>query len=503
MIAFVSNETVKLNTAGQLSSVTSSGEIPLAVEKGLVVRENETLRIFTINRNMNQTELNYAGEILTPLKFDLGPVEGAFDLAGAIEQGINELTGQEDEKKTLSLGVIDRVFDVSNNFGIGSHSDCSEMSTPLINTEDVRDTTACDFILKYTIRENGDESQQLDGWNLIEGKSVISDPFVLSTGSGKFDVFAVGTDGILWHREFDYGWKGWEPLSRYTNVPGQFLPSNSTIAASSWGPSRLDVFVKGQDNSIHHRWLNISAGGWAKEWRLYGGEVDSQPSAISLSPGNLNLFAIEDNTVCAMTFDFDENDPQTTGWLARTNSTTGCTTTTDDASCRAYFGCAVQNLLNSQPTDQDFILPPIFIPTSQGRVDAFTLLPLDNIILHQYFGVDSDNEWLLNSTMHVMDDFTFTSTPAVLSKSRTSIDLDLYAQAEDGTLVYGHYDGTGWENLRPLNITAPILGNSTSPPSVVYWEDPETTCLFVRSGTSLYYSEVTQDGPQEIMDCLG
>src|SRR4051812_31410604 len=32
MIAFVNNETVKLNNAGQLSSVSSCGEIPLGVE---------------------------------------------------------------------------------------------------------------------------------------------------------------------------------------------------------------------------------------------------------------------------------------------------------------------------------------------------------------------------------------------------------------------------------------------------------------------------------------
>jgi hypothetical protein len=95
------------------------------------------------------------------------------------------------DKEDDSIGTVIKEFDKDDNFGIGTHSDCSEMTSPIINIEDGK-TTACDFILRYTIR---DENRTLswnnwhqNSWKAVPGnKSVVSDPSAISNGPGKFE----------------------------------------------------------------------------------------------------------------------------------------------------------------------------------------------------------------------------------------------------------------------------------------------------------------------------
>ena len=72
-----------------------------------------------------------------------------------------------------------------------------------------------------------------------------------SWAPGRLDVFAGGVDGQLWHRAYDGGWSGWEPLGgRLVGAP----------AVASWAPGRLDVFVGGVDGQLWRTWYE---GGWA------------------------------------------------------------------------------------------------------------------------------------------------------------------------------------------------------------------------------------------------
>ena len=61
-------------------------------------------------------------------------------------------------------------------------------------------------------------------------------PAVASWSAGRLDVFVRGTDHQLWHKWWANGWSGWEPL-------GAVLASAPAAVASSAG--RLDVFVRG------------------------------------------------------------------------------------------------------------------------------------------------------------------------------------------------------------------------------------------------------------------
>jgi hypothetical protein len=68
---------------------------------------------------------------------------------------------------------------------------------------------------------------------------------VASWGPNRLDVFVRSTDNAMWHKWWANSWSGWESL-------GGTLTSDP--AAVSWGPNRIDTFVKGADNALWHKW---------------------------------------------------------------------------------------------------------------------------------------------------------------------------------------------------------------------------------------------------------
>ena len=81
-------------------------------------------------------------------------------------------------------------------------------------------------------------------------------PAVASWGDGRLDIFARGQDGALWHRWYDLnqgGWQAWESLG------GQLV---GAPAVASWAPGRLDVFVQGGDGHLWQRYYDLNQGGW-------------------------------------------------------------------------------------------------------------------------------------------------------------------------------------------------------------------------------------------------
>jgi hypothetical protein len=58
-------------------------------------------------------------------------------------------------------------------------------------------------------------------------------------------------------------------------------------AAVSWGPNRLDLFVRGADNQLYHKWFD---GSW-HGWKALGGTLASAPTVSTWGPGRLDVFA--------------------------------------------------------------------------------------------------------------------------------------------------------------------------------------------------------------------
>ena len=106
------------------------------------------------------------------------------------------------------------------------------------------------------------------------------DPTVSSWGDNRLDVFVKGTDNALWHKWWDgASWSsGWENLGGVlTSSPG----------AVSWGNNRIDVFVKGTDNALWHKWWDGAS--WSN-WESLGGVLTSAPTVSSWGDNRLDVF---------------------------------------------------------------------------------------------------------------------------------------------------------------------------------------------------------------------
>lgn len=112
------------------------------------------------------------------------------------------------------------------------------------------------------------------------GGPVISAPAVTRWGQRQ-DVFALDPDLSLKHKWDDglLNWSGWEPQGGVlTSLPG----------AVAWEPGRIDVFGRGQDFGLYHKWY---AGGWSG-WEPLGGNLAAGAGVSSWAPGRLDVFSV-------------------------------------------------------------------------------------------------------------------------------------------------------------------------------------------------------------------
>ncbi|MEO6798001.1 MAG: glycosyl hydrolase family 18 protein [Candidatus Dormibacter sp.] len=115
-------------------------------------------------------------------------------------------------------------------------------------------------------------------WQSLGGQ-LTSSPDVASWGSNRLDVFARGTDNALWHKWWDgRAWSAWE-------LQGGQIASDP--AAVSWGINRIDVFARGTNNALLHRWWDGRA--WSG-WESLGGILSSGPDVASWGSGRLDVF---------------------------------------------------------------------------------------------------------------------------------------------------------------------------------------------------------------------
>src|SRR6202035_3085363 len=86
-------------------------------------------------------------------------------------------------------------------------------------------------------RSNGPSTN----WESLGGQ-ISEAPTAVSWGENRLDLFARGTDNAVWHKWWDgSNWGGWESLGGQITGP---------VTAVSWGENRLDLFARGTDNAV-------------------------------------------------------------------------------------------------------------------------------------------------------------------------------------------------------------------------------------------------------------
>jgi hypothetical protein len=93
-------------------------------------------------------------------------------------------------------------------------------------------------------------------------------------------------------------WNGAQ-WGEWTSLGGKSLSPPTAIC---WGPNRIDVFHRGINNQVYHRYFDN--GVWADDWWVVGGYSMEEIVPVSTAPGKLDIFARHyDNGVfaCSMT----------------------------------------------------------------------------------------------------------------------------------------------------------------------------------------------------------
>ena len=241
-----------------------------------------------------------------------------------------------------------------------------------------------------------------DAWESLGGV-LTSEPAVSSWAPGRLDVFARGTDNALLHRWYgNNAWSGWESL-------GGVLAS--APAAVSWADGRIDVFARGTDNALKHLWYD---GNWSA-WESLGGMLTSGPAVSSWALGRLDVFARgTDNALKHIWYDGNWS-----GWES------------------------LQGALASDPAA---------VSWAPGRIDVFAR-GTDNALKHIWY----DGNWSAWESL----DGVLTSGPAV--SSWASGRLDVFARGTDNTLYQRSYENnwTGWNSLG---------GDLASAPAATSWD---------------------------------
>lgn len=109
----------------------------------------------------------------------------------------------------------------------------------------------------------------------------LSEPAASSWGQTRSDVFVRGNDNALWQKSWNGStWGAW------TSLGGILTAGPGAVSA---GASQIDVFVRGNDNALWHRSWNGTA--WAG-WQSLGGELLAGPTVASWGSGRLDVFVV-------------------------------------------------------------------------------------------------------------------------------------------------------------------------------------------------------------------
>ncbi|MEW1863707.1 serine/threonine protein kinase, partial [Streptomyces sp. NPDC088194] len=133
-------------------------------------------------------------------------------------------------------------------------------------------------------------------WHRLTGISVDADPAVVSAGPGSIDLFALGTDGLLYRRTLTGGyWKPWLQVDERTHF-------DAAPAAASSAPGRIDLVGRVGGDLVT---ASLVDGRW-NAWALVptAGRITYAPALVSSARGTLDAFVVRkaDGAVLRLSF---------------------------------------------------------------------------------------------------------------------------------------------------------------------------------------------------------
>ena len=279
---------------------------------------------------------------------------------------------------------------------------------------------------------HGDALAKWSEWESLEG-GLQAGPSAASWGPNRLDIFVRGTDNAMWHKWWDgSAWKGWESLGGELGTkPG----------CASWGPSRIDCFALGTDKRLYHKWWD---GAW-KGWDVMGGEqFTSAPSVTSWGPNRLDIFVRgQDNALWHLSFD----DPRWGTWESLGGGLAS------DPGCTSW---------------------------GMNRIDCF-VRGTDNALHHRWW----DGQW---KGWEKLGDQPISSAPTVSAWAKDR--LDVFAQGQDQQLRHFWWDGKSWQGWESLG------GGLTAEPGCVAWGPNRIDCFVRGTDGAMHHKWWAGQGPE-------
>jgi hypothetical protein len=252
--------------------------------------------------------------------------------------------------------------------------------------------------------------------------------------------------------------------ARPTTAAAPHYSSVETQTSTGTARRRVDVFARGTDGTLQHRWTAYGSGYWTS-WESLGGRLDSAPAVASTGSGQIRVYfrSGDDlwefilNVCCQYTaITSQKNLGHLPAWAA------------------SPWDCLVSLLSNCGfYTHAPLTSAPAVAGFSNGRVDVFAFSGSDWLIHRSWDAVYtsdvSSDGW---SDWELLSKANFAGDPGAISWGNGRIDV----------LVQGSYDNhlydkvyeNGWTNWLDLG------GTLTAGPAAASWQ-PGHMVIFARN----------------------
>jgi hypothetical protein len=274
-----------------------------------------------------------------------------------------------------------------------------------------------------TVQKFADNLQQTcSTWTMLEVPHLSA----VAWASNRLDIFVRGTDGALYHKYWDGS--HWGPSVSNWEWLGGFIVGAPKVV--SWGPNRLDIFVRGGDGALYHKyWDGAHWGPSVANWEWLGGNIVGSPVVVSWGPNRLDIFAVgTDGAMYHKYWDGSHWGPSVGGW--------------------EWLGGVIVGM-------------PAVTSWGPNRLDIF-VRGTDDAMYHKYWDGShwgpsvSGWEWLGG---------VLTTDPVPVSWSSNR--LDIFVQGTDGAMYHKYWGGSSWG---PSVANWEWLGGViVGPPAAVAW----------------------------------
>lgn len=280
----------------------------------------------------------------------------------------------------------------------------------------------------------------------------------VTVNTNQMKVFLRGADGACWHDDFNgSSWAGLQTL--FGTIIGE-------PAAVSWGPNRVDVFVRGTDNGLYQKFW-AGSGDFAG-WFPLGGSLSSDPVAVSTAVNFIDvLFPDHSNGITDILYN------PNTGWGSTSIPNTGgandrLATVVSQGQVHVFWRTPNDQLRHAvRVSATGWSAPetlaggtliggsPSAVAFQTNRISVFARAKDGRLLTVEWNGSSWSGALFRYSN-------TFTGSPAAVAWNGNRINV--FMNGDDSSLYNVWFDGANWRTFDQLNAT-PLSGS----PSVANW----------------------------------